>query len=103
MNPYKPYLPPNMRPYREYYYSAYGIAVKHGFSGTEEEWLQSLTAYGIAVSLGFEGSMEDWLASLVGPQGPAGTGFAVLGQYDSLGELQAAITGPSLGDNYYGG
>ena len=25
-----------------YYYSAYGIAVKHGFEGTEEEWLESL-------------------------------------------------------------
>ena len=25
-----------------YYLTAYGIAVKHGFYGTEEEWLQSL-------------------------------------------------------------
>lgn len=25
-----------------FYYSAYGIAVKHGFNGTEEEWLASL-------------------------------------------------------------
>lgn len=25
-----------------YYISAYGIAVKHGFTGTEEEWLASL-------------------------------------------------------------
>lgn len=25
-----------------YYFTAYGIAVKHGFSGTEEEWLKSL-------------------------------------------------------------
>lgn len=25
-----------------YYISAYGIAVKHGFSGTEEQWLESL-------------------------------------------------------------
>ena len=27
---------------RGYYLSAYGIAVKHGFRGTEEEWLESL-------------------------------------------------------------
>ena len=25
-----------------YYFTAYGIAVKHGFAGTEEEWLESL-------------------------------------------------------------
>ena len=29
-------------PWEGYYYSAYGIAVKHGFSGTEEEWLELL-------------------------------------------------------------
>ena len=25
-----------------YYFTAYGIAVKHGFTGSEEEWLESL-------------------------------------------------------------
>ena len=29
-------------PWRGYYITAYGIAVKHGFIGTEEEWLESL-------------------------------------------------------------
>lgn len=29
-------------PWEGYYYSAYGIAVKHGFSGTEEQWLEML-------------------------------------------------------------
>lgn len=29
-------------PWEGYYYSAYGIAVKHGYIGTEEEWLRSL-------------------------------------------------------------
>ncbi len=29
-------------PWRGYYITAYGIAVKHGFKGTEEEWLASL-------------------------------------------------------------
>ena len=28
--------------WRGYYLTAYGIAVKHGFSGTEEEWLEAL-------------------------------------------------------------
>lgn len=44
-----------------------------------------------------------------GPQGPAGpkgdpgTGLDILGQYDSLEELQAAVTSPEIGDNYYVG
>lgn len=29
-------------PWRGYYITAYGIAVKHGYTGTEEEWLASL-------------------------------------------------------------
>lgn len=29
-------------PWEGYYFSAYGIAVKHGFEGTEEEWLLTL-------------------------------------------------------------
>ena len=33
---------PSGLPWEGYYYSAYGIAVKHGFTGTEEEWLESL-------------------------------------------------------------
>ncbi len=33
---------PSGLPWEGYYYSAYGIAVKHGYVGTEEEWLASL-------------------------------------------------------------
>ena len=38
------YRPADQRaePWKGYYYTAYGIAVKHGFSGSEEEWLDSL-------------------------------------------------------------
>lgn len=38
------YRPADQRaePWKGYYYSAYGIAVKHGFSGSEKEWLDSL-------------------------------------------------------------
>ena len=55
--------------WRGYYLSAYGIAVKNGFEGSELEWLVSLGAYGIACKNGFEGSEEDWLASLRGEKG----------------------------------
>jgi len=60
-----------------YYFSAYGIAVKHGFRGSEEEWLEWLkgkSAYELAVQEGFQGTLDDWLASLAGPPGPPGSG-----------------------------
>lgn len=61
--------------------SAYDIAVKNGFTGTEAEWLESLkgadgadgqysgqgaSAYEIAVKNGFAGTETEWLASLEG-------------------------------------
>ena len=75
--------------------SAYEIAVNHGFSGSEEEWLESLkgqdgqpgqngsdgigldgqnglSAYEIAVNHGFSGSEEEWLESLKGQDGQDG-------------------------------
>ena len=48
-------------PWRGYYITAYGIAVKHGFKGTEEEWLESL-------------------------RGPQGDGVIILGSYSTLEE-----------------
>ena len=51
--------------------SAYEIAVKHGYEGTEAEWLASLTgaagesAYEIAVRHGYQGSEEDWIENLI--------------------------------------
>lgn len=42
---------------------AYGCALRDGYY---------LTAYGIAVQHGYRGTEEEWLASLVGPQGPQG-------------------------------
>lgn len=50
--------------------SAYEIAVKHGYEGTEEEWLESLrgdigpigkSAYQSAVDNGFEGTEAEWV------------------------------------------
>lgn len=50
-----------------YFLTAYGIAVKHGYQGTEEEWLASLTAYGMAVAMGYEGTETEWLQKLNDP------------------------------------
>ena len=47
---------------------AYEAALKHGFIGTEEEWVESLkgmSAYQVAVRNGFEGTEKEWLDSLV--------------------------------------
>ena len=62
--------------------SAYEIAVKHGYQGTEEEWIKSLTpkggagggangksAYELAVQEGYQGTLQEWLKSLVGKDG----------------------------------
>lgn len=57
--------------------SAYGVAVKNGFEGTEAEWLASLkgdpgkSAYQEALTHGFEGTEEEWLASLKGDSSKA--------------------------------
>lgn len=58
-----------------YYLTAYGIAVKHGFQGTEEEWLESLK--------GDQGDPVTWK-----------------GQYDSLSALEEAVPTPKKGDSY---
>lgn len=58
-----------------YYLSAYGIAVKHGFEGTEKEWLETL-------------------------KGAQGKGFVVSGFYSTLEELEAAVPSPEVGDAY---
>lgn len=55
--------------------SAYEIAVRNGFVGTEREWLNSLvgeSAYDIAVQNGFRGTQADWLDSLRGEDGRDG-------------------------------
>lgn len=64
-----------------WYLSAYALAVKHGYTGTEEEWL----------------------AELVGPQGPAGqdgSGVEIRGTYADLDALEEAISNPNQGDMY---
>lgn len=57
----------NSAPWPGYYYSAYGIAVKHGFKGTEEEWLESLKgAKGDQGDPGLDQISTDTNTSIVG-------------------------------------
>ncbi|MBR5091777.1 MAG: hypothetical protein IK093_20335 [Ruminiclostridium sp.] len=61
--------------YGSYGESAYDVAVRNGFRGTEREWLNSLvgdSAYEVAVRNGFTGSESAWLASLKGEKGTDG-------------------------------
>ena len=62
-----------------------------------------LSAYGIAVRHGYKGSVDEWLAELVGPQGPAGqdgSGVEIRGTYADLEALEEAISNPNQGDMY---
>lgn len=72
------------KPWRGYYISPYGIAVKHGFSGTEAEWLASL-----------HGER--------GETGAAGRDFQIKGYFDTLNDLKAAVREPLAGDTYFVG
>lgn len=54
-----------------YYISAYGLAVKHGFEGTEEEWLESLQGKDGEIS--FSDMTEEERAELKGEPGTAAT------------------------------
>ncbi len=53
------------RPWAGYYLTAYGLAVKHGFTGTELEWLKSLGVTirynGETKNLEWRSSAGDWL------------------------------------------
>ena len=47
--------------------SAYELAVKNGYKGTVQEWLESLSgksAYEIAVENGYEGTEDQWLEAI---------------------------------------
>ena len=77
------------RLYAPTYVSAYGVAVQHGYIGTEDEWLESLvgdSAYEVAVNNGFEGTEEEWLESLVGETGKSAYEIAVEHGYQGTEE-----------------
>ena len=46
--------------FRGYYLTAYGLAVKHGFTGSEEEWLESLKAAGVEMRHNEETQHLEW-------------------------------------------
>jgi hypothetical protein len=58
--------------------SAYQLAVKNGYEGTEEEWVAGIrgvagkSAYEVAKDGGFTGTQAEWLASLKGAKGDNG-------------------------------
>lgn len=59
-------------------YSAYQIAVKNGYTGTEAEWVVSITgvegksAYEVAKETGYTGTKAEWILSLKGEKGDTG-------------------------------
>ncbi|MBQ2780542.1 MAG: hypothetical protein IJF42_03175, partial [Clostridia bacterium] len=58
--------------------SAYELAVKYGYEGTVQEWLESLngkSAYEIAKENGYTGSETDWTNSLKATAGKDGVGI----------------------------
>jgi len=58
--------------------SAYALAVRQGYKGGLDEWLESLrglSAYQVAVHQGFEGDEESWLESLKGTTPERGTDY----------------------------
>lgn len=59
-----------------------------------------LTAYGLAVKRGFTGTLDEWLASLVGPTGPQGAGLVFDGTYPTLEDLERAHPTGQTGDCY---
>ncbi len=90
--------------------SAYEIAVNNGFTGTEEDWLDSLqgatgidgqdglSAYEIAVNNGFTGTEEDWLISLQGVAGIAGQdGSDGVAGIDGLSAYEIAVNNGFVG------
>lgn len=56
-----------------------------------------LTAYEIAVKKGFEGTEQEWLESL---KGETGAGFEIAGEYQTLEELEQAVPDPVQGPAY---
>lgn len=77
--------------------SAYELAVKNGFDGTEQEWLDSLkgkSAYEIAVENGFVGTEQEWLDSLKGDDGKDA------GKMDSYSLYQDAVKNANYPGTY---
>lgn len=89
---------------------AYNIALKHGFTGTVDEWLESLKGprgynnYELAQQAGFTGTLEEYLGSLKGDPGKNGKSayeLAVeLGYTGTLAEYLDALKGEAGKSSY---
>ena len=85
-------------------YSAYQIAVRNGYEGSEAEWIASVTgvegksAYEIAKQEGYTGTKAEWLASLKGETGADGKSAYQLAQdagfEGTMTEWLASLKGP---------
>lgn len=85
-----------------YYLSAYAIAVKHGFAGSEREWLDSLRGEpGQPGERGEQGERgAQGAPGRDGADGRDGKDFVVLGYYTSLSALESAVPSPAVGAVY---
>ena len=87
--------------------SAYEIAVKHGYTGTEDEWAKSLVgndgadAYEVAVRNGHVGDEQTWLASLRGTDGEDAYEVAKAGGYQGSREAWLESLKGADGKNAY--
>lgn len=93
-------------------YSAYEIALQHGFVGTEEEWLQSLVGTAVTVNgIGHDGTNNIPLGSEEIPHGAIGSVGDVLDSlFDGLVQaeadmenLESAVSGKLAADRVYNG
>lgn len=83
--------------------SAYQLAVRNGYTGTEAQWLASITgvegksAYEVAKQEGYTGTKAEWLTSLKGAKGDKGDkgdpGAAGKDGDDGLSAYQVAVAG----------
>lgn len=94
--------------------SAYEIAVKHGYQGSEEEWAKGLTpnggagggangksAYELAVENGYQGTVQEWLKTLIGATGLSAYELAKSEGYEgSLTEWIVYLKGADGKDAY---
>ena len=80
--------------------SAYELAKRLGFEGTEQEWLDSLSGYYVALENGFEGTQEEWLLSLVGPPANIAVGTVQTGDPGSSVQVTLSGTAPDYTVNF---
>ena len=84
---------------------AYQIALKHGFVGSVDDWLESMRGlpgkdnYEIAVDCGYEGTREEWLESIKGKNGFSAYEIAVNAGFEGTEEEWLASLKGAKGDS----